>query len=552
MMPDERGPLREIAWRELCPWLLIFRSFRLAIQVAHLLLASLGVLCTIVGWWLLAVVFSGTNEKPLVDWLPSYKSCPWTSAEHMRTNAPGTLVPSYSEPVGETSIMPVPQGSLEPEFSSAIPGSIRPMPVPNTATTLEPIAPTIIYRADGVPPGAFTASPLPIAGPADAFGPIAPDAAVNPAHPSWNAEPPTLGVYPMNPWWGAWNQLRAPFRQLFNWRLGITGLAFLLLAAAWAAAVWAFFGGVITRRAVRQLGREENIGLRSAIRYALSKWRSYVAAPLLPLLGVALCAVPIWLTGLLMNIDLGVVVAGLMWPVLLVFGVLMALLLMALVFGWPLMWPTISAEGTDSFDALSRSWSYVYHRPLHYLFYAAVAVVLGAFGWRLVTVFSQWVAYLPLWTASWATGNERIEQLFGLTGEAPGTLGLWGANLIRFWIGCVGLLALGFVYSFFWSASSAIYLLLRRDDDGTDLDDVHVEPADQEFGLPPLDKDEAGVPVVPRSEVGQSEGGGDAQFKNHESPTATAPRIAPEHEVGQEPAVVVEPPPPHTPDQPVT
>jgi hypothetical protein len=477
--PDERGPLREIAWRELCPWLLIFRSFRLAIQVAHLLLASLGVLCTIFGWWLLAVVFSGTDEKPLADWLPSYRSCPWTTAAPVEGPSDAIVVPGTE---GE----PLPQSGLLP--------------------------PRLLPKPAG-----------------------------KPTDPSWQARPPTLGASPTNPWLGVWQQLRAPFRQLFNWNLGITGLAFLLLAAGWAAAVWAFFGGVITRRAVLQLGREENIGLKAAVRYALAKWRSYVAAPLLPLLGVALCAVPIWLVGLLMHFDVGVVFAGLVWPVLLLFGVLMALLLMAVVFGWPLMWPTISAEGTDSFDALSRSWSYVYHRPLHYLFYAAIAVVLGALGWLLAGLFAEWVVYLPLWAASWATGQARMEQVLGLTGEPPGALGLWGANLIHFWNGCVRLLSLGFAYSFFWTASSAIYLLLRRDDDGTDLDDVHVEPTDQEFGLPPLEKDAAGVPVVARTESGEN-----GEPEGHRDPAAAAPTAA-----GQEPPVIVEPPPPHTPDQPV-
>jgi len=32
----------------------------------------------------------------------------------------------------------------------------------------------------------------------------------------------------------------------------------------------------------------------------------------------------------------------------------------------------------DSFDALSRSYAYVFQRPLHYLFYALVAAVFGA------------------------------------------------------------------------------------------------------------------------------------------------------------------------------
>ena len=47
-------------------------------------------------------------------------------------------------------------------------------------------------------------------------------------------------------------------------------------------------------------------------------------------------------------------------------------LAVGLAAGWPLMWPTISSEGTDAFDALSRSYAYVYQRPLAYLLYAVI------------------------------------------------------------------------------------------------------------------------------------------------------------------------------------
>src|SRR5207244_212129 len=45
---------------------------------------------------------------------------------------------------------------------------------------------------------------------------------------------------------------------------------------------------------------------------------------------------------------------------------------------WPLIPVTLSAEGSDSFDDLSRSYSYVYQRPWHYLWYCIVALLYGA------------------------------------------------------------------------------------------------------------------------------------------------------------------------------
>lgn len=433
---EQYDVVREIAWLDLFPWLLLVRAFRVSIQPGHLLLSAAGVLLTVIGWWTLARVFGGTQEQPLAEWLPAYRSCPWIE----------------------------PGESAEEAWL-------------------------------GIEPGDRVEAPR-----------LVPERAILPSHPVWHPGPPQIGEYPGNPFLGAWQQLRAPFRQLFDRDLGVAGLAFLLLCCLWAAAVWGLFGGAITRRAALQFGREESIGLKAALRYAAGKWRSYFASPLLPLFGVFACACPIFVLGFLMRSDIGLLLSAIVWPLALIAAILMALLLLAMLFGWPLMWPTISTEGTDSFDALSRSWSYVYHRPLHYLFYAAVVTVLGGLGWLFVAYFAEWVIYLPQWAASWTAGNERMSEIqrTSLLLSVPddlSTTGRWGVQCLLFWIGCVRLLALGFVYSYFWTASTAIYFLLRRDDDGTDLDDVHLEQADQVYGLPPLEKDAAGVPTVPASEA---------------------------------------------------
>ena len=83
----------------------------------------------------------------------------------------------------------------------------------------------------------------------------------------------------------------------------------------------------------------------------------------------------------------------------------MALLLLGVLFGWPLMWATISAEGTDSFDALSRSYAYTFQRPLHYLFYAIVAGFIGWLGWLLVQNFAAGVVWMGYWAAGWGAAR---------------------------------------------------------------------------------------------------------------------------------------------------
>ena len=49
-MTTDRGLLRGVAWRDLLPWLVIFRTFRLACSPSVLLTAAAGALLTPVGW----------------------------------------------------------------------------------------------------------------------------------------------------------------------------------------------------------------------------------------------------------------------------------------------------------------------------------------------------------------------------------------------------------------------------------------------------------------------------------------------------------------------
>ncbi len=174
----------------------------------------------------------------------------------------------------------------------------------------------------------------------------------------------------------------------------------------------------------------------------------------------------------------------------------MTLLLLGLMFGWPLMWGTISTEGTDSFDALSRSYAYVFQRPLHYLFYAIVAAIFGWLGWLLVQNFASGIIWMTYWAASWGATDELVGKVMS-GGDITG-MGNAGAWLIHFFTGCVKLLAVGYLFSYFWTASVAIYFLLRRTVDATEMDEVFLDADEGEksFALPKIVTDEHGAPVV--------------------------------------------------------
>jgi hypothetical protein len=246
------------------------------------------------------------------------------------------------------------------------------------------------------------------------------------------------------------------------------------------------------------LGRDERVGLRESLDFARRKLASFFGAPLLPLLAIVLLAVPLMLLGLLMRLEVGVLLAGVLWGAIGVTGLVMALFGIGLLFGWPLMWSTISTEGTDAFDAISRSYAYTFQRPLLYALYAVLATVLGGLGWMIVGFFCDVTIRLADWAIAWGAGPDRFAGIqLALSDQAASGLFWSGAKLIQFFTGCIRAFLTAYASGYFWVAAGGVYLLLRRDADQTEIDDIFLEEEeDLEFGLPALEVDEAGVPGV--------------------------------------------------------
>ena len=205
-----------------------------------------------------------------------------------------------------------------------------------------------------------------------------------------------------------------------------------------------------------------------------------------------------------MNLDIGLVWAGAVWLLVLMFGILVGILLLGLLFGWPLMWATISTEGSDAFDALSRSYAYTLQRPLYYLFYAMLAGVLGGLTWLVVLMFGEGVIQLCWWAADWAVFDEQRMSAIAAAadaGERPSSelvtpLGEFGAQVVGLANWSLRAVTYSFAYGYFWVCASAFYLLLRREVDHTETDEIYLDDDSYEYGLPPLKDDDAGVPDV--------------------------------------------------------
>jgi hypothetical protein len=323
-----------------------------------------------------------------------------------------------------------------------------------------------------------------------------------------------------------WTYFTRPFIAMFDSHLTPVGFLFLLCCGLWELFIWGLFGGAITRIAALKFTRDEAPGLLAALKHAFSKWPSYSLPPLVAMAGAGVFAILLVLLGFVMRLDVLAFVAAIAWPFVILLGLMMAVLLIGALVGWPLMWATVSVEGTDAFDALSRSYAYVYHRPWRLLWYVLFSLFLAIASMFVVKLFASSAIALGNWSIDWGLDNPTMRSVVApepavntapkidLTGtnaavditlpgpdtandslELTGTLSAT-KSIIKFWKAAVALLVAGYQAGFLWVAAVGIYLLLRRDIDGVQTGEVYVDQA-EEYGMPPLTEDPAtGVPEV--------------------------------------------------------
>jgi hypothetical protein len=281
------------------------------------------------------------------------------------------------------------------------------------------------------------------------------------------------------------------------WAIGQHWLYFVIWLAMFMV-MFAIFGGAIARVAAVHVAREEKLSVRQALKFSLSKFWSFLSAPIIPLLIVLVVGIIVAAGGLLANIPfVGPILVGVLFFLAIGAGFVMTLVLFGTVGGFTLMYPTIAVEGSDSFDAISRSFSYVYARPWRMAFYSLVALVYGA----LTYVFVRAFVYVTLvltrtfagawvfvdanntdnaWSHMWPTPH-FWHLPYNLDTTVLGSGQALGAGIMSIWIYLTIGLAGAFLLSLFISANTIIYYLMRREVDATELDDVYLEQPEEEL-----------------------------------------------------------------------
>lgn len=247
-------------------------------------------------------------------------------------------------------------------------------------------------------------------------------------------------------------------------------------------------GGAICRSAALEFARGEKPGLTESLGFGLKKFKSLITAPLVLTAITAGFGSVVYLTGLLGNIRYaGELFIALTLAVALVFGLLTLLFLIGSIAGANLIFPVIAYEGSDGYEAISRSFCYVYTHSWWMFFYTAIAAAFGTISYLFVRLFAFGLLITTYTLIDLGIFNQpevpgklaRIwakPDFFNLVGQNTNPAGPTesiAAFIIYITVLLVVGLVVAFVISFYFCSSTIVYALMRRKVDNVDMSRVY-------------------------------------------------------------------------------
>lgn len=274
-----------------------------------------------------------------------------------------------------------------------------------------------------------------------------------------------------------WGRYTSP---VYNWLVSpsLNGAAHTLASMIGIVAIWAFIGGCIARRSIIELGRNMTATWSEVFLLVRNRWQSIAWSVTMPAALILLLSVGPLVIGWISNVPaIGPWIAGLLLIPTVFFSIAIGWCSAITILGFPLsVCAIVSEKQADAYDGISRSAAYSFQRPVTLALCVIAAQFLGAIGGQILSVVLM-------------TGFLVVNAAFDVGSTSSlATLDTFWTELIR---GIIPLLLSAFCFSFFWTASAATYLILRRDVDHTELDAIDMNVAAEPKALPDLPVKEA-------------------------------------------------------------
>ena len=254
------------------------------------------------------------------------------------------------------------------------------------------------------------------------------------------------------------------------------------------SAIICLCGGAICRSAALEFSGGQKPGIGEMLRFSFSNFHNFLTAPVLAFGMTVFFGLFIFLLGLIGNLPWAgeLIVAILLW-VALACSLLTVFLLVGTVASGALMFPVIAYECSDGFDAISRSFTYVFTKPWPMLCYMSIATFYGTVSYLVVRflVFLVLIVTYNLLDLGLFVKVADVEKLTVIWPK-PEFLSLIGSGviepsnilldfssfIIQVTVFLVVATVLAFVISFCFCANTIIYSLMRKNVEHTPIDTI--------------------------------------------------------------------------------
>jgi len=251
-------------------------------------------------------------------------------------------------------------------------------------------------------------------------------------------------------------------------------------------------GGTLSRLCACEIATNQKIRLNDGVDFAISSWRPLIVSLVLPLLIAVILYLVLMAGGWLLTLPFLDVLGGLLYPIALLLGFGITFLLIGYAFGFSLLVPAVACENCDAADAQQRAYHYFLTKPLHLIGYGFVALIGLAVGF----IIASNVGEMMLNITSAAVGTWSDNPAFAANQSVSDAIAdSWhsefASSMVSFWSAIVGYIVAGYVFANFFSASTIVYMLMRRACDKQDLTEVWQQGNIPSSAVPnPIEQDE--------------------------------------------------------------
>lgn len=246
------------------------------------------------------------------------------------------------------------------------------------------------------------------------------------------------------------------------WTTLIVGVPMLIVLSV--------LGCIIARSAAVEFAQGRISDSSTTSSFVLRRVSHLLTGTIGPLVFAALLIGIIALGGFLISAPIVNIIGAMLYSLGLILGLIVTLVLIMHLLALPLITPAIACEGTDGFDAVQRSYAYIAGRPLRALVFGAILFALGALAFSVFQFVVLGTIGLTDWTMQ-LLANDAGSRVLSGSGELGATQPI-AHNIIEFWRSLLQLVFAGYVISYFYTASTMLYLVIRRVCDGQETTEL--------------------------------------------------------------------------------